>query len=165
MKIIGIDPSFRHTGVALLTPSEIKFWQFDTNKDDHDFVSATLLTKGLGNLIDQLWSPGTEIAFEMPVGSQSARASKASGVVLGVLASVLDDYNYHYFSANAIKKFVGEPHIKGANRKKLNINAAFDLYPNAPWDKCSRGLPKRKEEHKADALLLAHLLAVKLASD
>ena len=165
MNIIGIDPSLRHTGVALLSPNEVKLWQFDTNKDDHDYVCAKNMQRWLSCLLEQLYSPGTLISFEMPTGSQSARASKASGVVIGVLASVLDIYECHSFSVNAIKKFVGEPHIKGANRKKLNIRAAYELYPDAPWDVCSKGLPKRKEEHKADALLLAHLLAVKLASD
>lgn len=161
MNIIGIDPSLRHTGVALLGPTEIKLWQLDTSKDDHDYVCAKAIHKWLSNLLGQLWSPGTKIVFEMPTGSQSARASKASGVVLGVLASVLEGYDCDSLSVNAIKKFVGEPHVKGHNRKKLNIKTAYELYPHAPWDTCSKGFPKRKEEHKADALLLAHIWLTK----
>jgi len=161
MNIIGIDPSLRNTGLALLSENEVRLFQISTSKEDHDFLAGKQVSDWLSNMLEQLWSPGTEIVFEMPAGSQSQRASRAGGVIIGVLSSVLGLYHNTYLGASAIKKFVGSPEVKGSQRKALNVAKAYELYPNANWDVDSKGYPKRKEEHKADALLLAHIWRTK----
>jgi len=161
MNIIGIDPSLRNTGVAFICNNEVGLFQLSTTKEDHDFVAGRKVAYWLSNLIGQLWSPGTPVIFEMPAGSQSQRASRAGGVIIGVLGSVLTPYPNNYLGPSAIKKFVGQPEVSGAKRKALNIEKAYSLYPHANWDTDSKGYPKRKEEHKADALLLAHIWLTK----
>ena len=99
LTVAGIDPSLRHTGLSrgtfdteskqlvitdllLISSEKSKVKTLRVNSDD--LQCCQNITAGM-----MLWLTSCHIAFaEMPTGGQSASASKAFGMCIGMLSSV-----------------------------------------------------------------------------
>lgn len=158
IKIIGIDPSFRNFGTArctydrntteltveslrLISPPVIETSAIKKRNLD-DLRRATHLYEGLLSVCE-----GMDLAVvEVPVGSQSARASVSYGVCIGILAAC--PIPITVVTPIQVKK-AGAGHREAS--KKDMIDWATTVYPDANWlMKGNKYL--NANEHLADAL-------------
>jgi len=94
------------------------------------------------------------IFVEVPVGSQSARAMASYGICVGVLGSIqAKGIEIIEVSPAENKKFFTG--TKTAS-KKLMINTAMDLYPDANWPYQGKKVSEAQAEHMADAIAAIH---------
>lgn len=158
--IIAFDLSFSNTGVAIINTltKEVVLDQVSTSPKQ----TFTQRIKALRDGLEELWRAYRHlqpyVVVEVPKGSQSARAAKCGAAATAIFyCSPFADLPMSVYGPKDIKSFVGYPHVKGTARKKLNIDKAFELYPDAPWRLNKDDYPMSLEEHKADAILLNHI--------
>jgi len=158
---IGIDLSLSNTGIAIIRGTEcLELYTITTDASKTFVERCQELYTELSYLASIYIDKPCQWSIEWPGGSQSARAGKFMAACTGVMASVVVQYeltNITNYTPFSIKKFVGSPEIKGTKRKNLNIQKADELYPEAPFNKNKKGDILKKDEHVADALLLAHM--------
>ena len=162
--VAGFDPSLTHWGVAEGTlcldtgildnvrlqtaeTSKTKVKNVRVNSDDME--RSTELAK----LAVQVAQRSKVVFVEVPVGSQSANGMKSYGVVLGILGAI-QALGLPMIIVGAIDSkriFTGN---KNAT-KRLMIDTAFSLYPEANW-RVRKGIPQENEEHVADAIAAIH---------
>lgn len=171
--IIAVDLALANAGIAVIditggkrTVVELTTVVTTKQKRKHDlYLRCIGLSHGILNIL-QSYLPHQiqNIVVEIPAGSQSASAASAMASATGVMAALESHFplvEFVYMTTTAIKRFVGSPQLKGAQRKGLNLAAAEKLYPQAPWRRNNKGEVLKKCEHEADALLLAHLFLEK----
>lgn len=164
MRILGIDPSLRATGIAagiylfdkaevvvddlvLLTTERSAHRQIRRNSDD--LRCAEELLSDLHDRIDY-YKP-TLIVAEIPSGAQSARASWTLGITLGLLATFsMRNLMLIQVDARDVKQ-----HFTGSKTasKRAMIDAAVFKYPALPW-LTHRGKTTNANEHLADAVAI-----------
>lgn len=163
MRAVAIDPSFRNTAIvqATIINGEIV---------SVDFIHLEHTEKGNGLVSEDDWGCARKISdavlsftksadvvmVEQPIGSQSARASWTSGIVLGILASIPKPVMR--FRPDAVKlHFTGD---KNASKRDM-IDRAKKLFPSVtlPTTK-KRGktvIVSSRAEHICDALAVLYL--------
>lgn len=178
VKILGIDAAFSNIGLALMS----------ADMDDQGVLSNFFLEdlvlihtapqkrkRGVPRSTDDMRRARESvdgiramiakhqpdyIAAEIPFGSQSARASWALGIALGVLAGVDDLIQV---TPLQVKAASGEKHAD----KDYMIEWAMGLYPDAPWRtrKLKGNLVQVAgvNEHLADAVGVVHAAAPTIA--
>lgn len=144
VRVMGIDAAFSNVGFAiadvdLTDPSHpvVKVVHLDILQTEgvkkrpkgvprsHDDLRRARLAVTKIRDLQRIWEPDYVVA-EVPFGSQSARASWALGIALGVLASVPGLIEV---TPRQVKAATGEPHAD----KDLMIEWAMDLHPDAGW--------------------------------
>ncbi len=161
--IMGIDPSFRATGVALahyhLDTDRIEVTSLHLLKTEKtktktvrrssdDLACATHLFTELHRLRTE-HQPVITLA-EVPSGTQNARSSWALGITLGVLAS----FPAPLVELTAMEVKRGFTGNKTASKEAM-IQSATELHPELPWV-MHRGAFANKNEHLADAVGVLH---------
>lgn len=166
-RILGIDAAFSNVGFACVdvdftNPKEpivelvglhivqtegLKKRPKGMPRSHDDLRRARESIEGIKHMVDT-WAPD-HIVAEVPFGSQSARASWALGIALGVLASIPDLIEV---TPRDVKAATGEKHAD----KDMMIEWAMDLHPDAPWKmrKLKGNLIQvsSSNEHMADAV-------------
>ena len=167
IKVMGIDMAFSNVGLAMCTvdltnPANPKVVVQDLCCVHTESVKKR--PRGLSKASDDLrrarealsairaqiatWQPDVIVA-EVPFGSQSARASWALGIAIGVLASIDDLVEV---TPREVKVATGEPH---ADKSEM-IEWAMDRHPEAPWAwrkyKGALISVASTNEHQADAV-------------
>ena len=153
MIILGLDPSFRNWGIALmnytsntLTLLEVKVIQTKPHKKSklskalQDLQDAqTLLTGVLSYALK-----ADVVVIELPLGSQSAAAMKSYGICIG-LAAALNQLKIPFYYVNPfdVKRVVGST----KTTKEEIIEWVNNRHPNI-LDKA-----KCRAEHQADACI------------
>lgn len=165
--VMAVDPSLRATGVALgyagnalgaVTVESIHLIETEktsaktVRKNSDDLRCARLIHDELARL-RALHKPVVTIV-EVPSGTQSARASWALGVMLGLIAGL--PLPVVEVSPVEVKK-----HWAGskAASKETMIALAVDRYPGLGWLRHG-GRITGKNEHLADAVAIMHTGAV-----
>ena len=176
MRVLGIDPSFRNTGLAfgfldvetnrlevmdlaLLKTEVTKAKQVRRNSDDlrcAGELAAALFAACKG------FQPDLVVA-EVPSGTQSSRASWTLGITLGILATLRLSYNpLIEVAPQAVKRYFAGS--KTANKRTM-IDTAYTRYPHLPWLTQGSRL-MNDNEHLADAVaILAYGLTTPEAQD
>jgi len=168
---MGIDAAFANVGIAVATlditdpknpviavealrlihTEGLKKRPKGVPRSADDLRRAREALYGIHDAIDS-HEPDFVIA-EVPFGSQSARASWALGISLGVLASIP---NLIEVTPREVKAATGEKHAD----KDYMIEWAMGLYPNAPWQmrrfKGDLIQVSSSNEHTADAVAAIH---------
>lgn len=165
IKVVGLDPSFRNFGVAhslidlesgLISVVDLHLEQTagaagkTVRKNSDDLRCARQLHD---MLIEQCRHPKFAM-IEVPTGTQSARASWALGITVGVIASC--PIPIIQVTPSQVKMAsVGK---KTASKMEM-IEWAMSLYPDLNWlMRKSKGLmvPTNANEHLADAVAVLH---------
>lgn len=163
IKIVGIDPALRNTGLALaefdtetgsLKYTTIHLLQTENQagktvrKSSDDLRCARELSRGIKKFLND-HKPHFVMA-EIPTGTQSARGAFSNGVCLGLLAGL--GYEIVELSPTEVKMAsVGE---RTASKQDM-ITWAVAEEPNLPWlYRTSKGkkILKNDNEHLADAV-------------
>lgn len=157
IKIIGIDPSLRNTGICkgwldlntlewgieeveLAKTEKGKVKTVRKSSDDYD------RTRILYEAIKEA-EKGAEIAFvEMPIGSQSADAMKSYGACIALIATL--DIPVIQVTPTQVK--VHATGDKNATKEEM-IGWAFKLFPKINWLQRA-GKLTLNNEHLADAV-------------
>lgn len=171
-RVIGIDAAFSNVGLAvadvttsatgeilkvevldlrLIHTEAVKKRPKGVPRSSDDLRRAREAVTGIHEYI-ALWRPDRVVA-EVPFGSQSARASWALGIAVGVLASIP---NLIEVTPGQVKAATGEKH---ADKDEM-IAWGIETYPDAPWAmrKLKGALVQvaSTNEHLADALAAIH---------
>jgi hypothetical protein len=166
MIVVSIDPSLRNTGIAvadycelsdaiqsverieLITtkPLDKKLYK-SVKKNASDFDCALQIRDGIAK-----WTDIADVVItEMPVGSQSARASWCLGSVLGILTNIRTPLVH--VQPSETKMVVG----KNASKDAM-VKWASELYPDLNWYRDKFGfITTRHNEHMADAIGVLHV--------
>lgn len=156
LKIIGIDPSLRNTGIAKgwLDLNTLE-WQVEevelvktekgksktVRKSSDDFDRARVLMEAV-----KLAEAGAEIAFvEMPIGSQSSDAMKSYGVCIALIASL----GIPVIQVTPAQVKLHATGDKNATKEEM-IYWATDRFPEANWLRQGTRITQANE-HLADA--------------
>lgn len=162
IKVAGIDPSMRNTGIALATYDvETNDWAVErvdivqterlagkvVRQNSDDYRSAREMVKGIDRI---LLDYGVTFCFaELPVGAQSARAAFAFGMTTAIMAGL---------TPPLIQVQPREIQIavlgKAGKNKEAIIEWAVRNWPNAGWlTRKLKGEVKmlNDNEHPADA--------------
>ncbi len=154
----GLDPSLSNFGmvkgsfngdtflpedIKLVTTSEDSSLQYQNQRD---LKRAVQLREAMLQFFD-----GVDTVYvEMPVGSQSARASVSYGVCVGILASL---------GLRLVRVSARDVKIIATNDPKASkqdmINWAYNKYPDLPWITKIRNGTKsltNANEHVSDAI-------------
>jgi Holliday junction resolvasome RuvABC endonuclease subunit len=161
VKVLGIDPSFANMGFArgaididtmeisienlLLLKTESQADK-DVRKSSDDLRRA----KELHSALMQQSKDCALIMAEIPHGSQSARASWALGISVGVLAAC----PVPIIQLTALQVKMATVGRKQASKAEM-IEWAVTKYPSAPWA-IRKGVPIQSNEHLADACAVIH---------
>lgn len=178
VRIVGLDPSMRNFGIAvgelsivlikdeyyfgitIISTTTIKTLNNKSIKYKNmiDLDIASQLKKGLSKYINKE-NPNTIVFAELPVGSQSSRASVGYGMCLGVIGSVVTcDTALELITVRPmdIKRWV-DPNPKHKVTKKDVIDKISHLlHDNPDYSKIFKldknGKPLANNEHIADAI-------------
>lgn len=164
MILLGVDPSLRNLGLAIAdyctlrreivgieriqlitTEAQDKKGKDKVKRNADDFKSAQIIREAMMRWVNI----ADTVLVEMPVGSQSARASWCLGAVLGVLTNI--KVPMVQVQPSQTKMVVG----KNADKKEI-IEWATTKYPDLPWLR-HRGRIKNENEHIADAIAVIHV--------
>ena len=165
LTVLGIDPSFANMGFCvgnidtdgigkhfrhpmqiaeLLLVSTEGRDKKEVRKSSDDLRRAKELHTALHDILDR---HNPNIVFcEIPHGSQSARASWALGISVGVLASC----SVPLIQLSALEVKLASVGNKSASKAQM-IDWATKLFPDAEWLKHNKKLVA-KNEHLADAV-------------
>jgi Holliday junction resolvasome RuvABC endonuclease subunit len=143
--ILGIDPSFRATGVVTAVidddgnPQPIHVDWIPTKRSpdrkrmyaaDDDILSAQVIVERLSELITE--ANPSAIFVETPGGSQSSSGARANGIVLGILASLANKYDtipFVWINAAEVKKgLLGTHHGTKKEIEDAVVAVAPDLH-------------------------------------
>lgn len=164
IRVAGVDPSLRNTGLVIADvntetnriseitgmhllrtePSKVK----SQRKSSADYQAASTIANALRDYIREY---EVRLVFaECPSGAQSARASFALGISLGIIASV-QPAPIEVTPAQTKTHSVG---IRTATKSEM-IEWAVGMYPDADW--LMRGdRILNSNEHLADAVGVIH---------
>ena len=160
LNVLGGDPSLRNWGIAAgnydtetkelnisvlrVTRSEVPTGK-QVRQNSKDLIVAQQLYEGMQPFLGRV----NVMFMEVPQGSQSARASLASGVCIGVLGSLrANDCSFIEVTPNEVKlATVGS---KTASKAEM-IAWAMATFPNAPWPYHNGKINAGLAEHMADA--------------
>jgi Holliday junction resolvasome RuvABC endonuclease subunit len=164
IRIMGVDPSLRNTGIAIgefcTTRGEldiIALRLFETEgskqktvrKSSDDLARMTVLHTGVVTMMQE-YGPAFAVG-EVPTGAQSARASFSNGACCMLFAAVQDRIPLIQVNPTEVK-FAAVGH-KFAAKEEL-IEWATTKWPGAPWLRArgkSNGALVAANEHLADA--------------
>lgn len=185
LKLVGLDPSLTHWGIAIGSydpgSNDLKIDHLDTicpvlfkgkqvRQNNVDLTAAIQLYEGACDAMK-----GAHAVFvEVPHGSQSARAMASYGICVGVLAG-LRAAGHPFFELNATEVKVATGLKKTATKLEM-INWAASRHPEAPWQRHihdAKGKPSKtnpfvmvgsykkgeltnSNEHQADAVAAIH---------
>lgn len=163
VRILGIDPSLRNTGLAIaeynlttgkLDVTYITIAKTEKSKDgkivrksSDDLARAKLLLNGIQKICAE-YNPTFAVA-EVPVGSQSARPAFSNGVCCGVLAGV----PVPLIEVSPTEVKLASVGIKTASKDQM-IQWAVAKWPGAQWHtRKFKGAVEllNDNEHMADA--------------
>ena len=162
--VMGIDPSLRNTGIAIMKVNAensgvfgVTDWilartqpgPLSQRKSSADFEAATVISSMIRNAVEQ-YQPRVVFA-EIPSGTQSARASFALGITLGIMATMLPK-PIEVTPQQTKLQSIG---IRTATKGEM-IEWATTAYPDAPWQRTSNGRIMNANEHLADAVAVVH---------
>jgi len=164
VRVAGIDPSLRNTGLAIMDihSEDGSFYNMvglhllstkppknkTQRKSSADFMAASEIASALRY---QLAKNDVRVVFaEVPSGTQSARASFALGISLGIIASVVPAP----IEVTPMQTKVHSIGIKTATKQEM-IEWAVGQYPDAPWLRRGDKL-LNANEHLADAIGVVH---------
>lgn len=164
IKILGIDPSMRNTGLAL---AEVNIatgeWQCrdlqliqtkpgeggkTVRKSSEDLATGQTLHRGVMAFIEK-HRPAFAVA-EVPTGTQSARGSFSNGLCCGLLASL----QVPMIEVSPTEVKLASAGHKHACKEEI-IEWAVARAPDAPWlyrNLKGKRTPLASNEHLADAL-------------
>lgn len=160
LSVAGHDPSSRNWGIAggtidtdteELTIKTLRVVRAEplegkqVRQNSQDLRTANQLYEGVTPFM------AASLTFaEIPVGSQSARASLCSGICIGVLGSLRANSQFVEVTPNEVKlAAVGD---KKATKKQM-IDWAVQKHPEAPWPRKPNGqILLGDAEHMADAV-------------
>ena len=167
LKIVGLDPSLTHTGIAImeydvaaaaLDVSELRLIVTENQKGKQVRQNSDDLRRAR-EVVAGIHSACTGALFavsEVPMGAQSARAALAFGMVIGILANL----PVPLIQVSPLEvKMAAVGHRQAA--KEEMIAWAVAKHPNAGWllqDK--NGARHKKGDLKADNEHLADAVAV-----
>jgi Holliday junction resolvasome RuvABC endonuclease subunit len=151
--IMALDPSFTHTGVAILKDGKLIHVECIITKPisgykitDSNIQRGVIISDTLNRIINE-YNVST-IFFEMPTGSQSAKASRGLAHVVGIVQGIISSYKmkWNYCLPMAVKKAYGQTKEKVMQRVKAQ-------YPGFEFPK-----QKGRFEHIADAIAVYNIL-------
>jgi len=154
--LLGVDPSFRNFAMVLADwvddrLDNLRFHLVDAKEPDknpgrNQGQSDVLSANSLVNLFGEADKKADIVIAECPTGSQSAKAAKYSGVMMGVLGGFRD--KLILLTPTEIKRgFTGDPRAT----KRDMIERAVELHPEAPWRRRGNRI-LNINEHFADAI-------------
>lgn len=162
--VLGVDPSLRNTGmaVALVDTEQNKIVEIvnlilartqpgpkTQRKSSADFEAASAISATIKQTVQE-YEPKIVFA-EIPSGTQSARASFALGITLGIMATMSP--KPIEVTAHQVKmQSVG---IRTATKGEM-IDWGTKMYPDAPWQTTALGRILNSNEHLADACGVIH---------
>lgn len=171
IRIIGLDPSLRSTGVAMarlilpdwrIVVDDLRLLTTDAQvgkvvrRNSDDLRRAGVIISGLAQAIENYRA--SFVTAEIPTGSQSARATMGFGMCVGVLAGVK-----HLLKLPIVEVQPAETKLASVGKKTATkdeiIAWAMATYPDAPWlvRKFKGALvPVEANEHLADAVAVIH---------
>lgn len=163
--VMGIDPSLRNTGIAVMKVNTENGGVVDVvdliltrtqpgpksqRRSSADFEAATIISSSIRNAVTQ-YSPKVVFA-EIPSGTQSARASFALGITLGIMATMVPK-PIEVTPQQTKLQSVG---IRTATKGEM-IEWATGAYPDAPWLRTGNlSRVMSCNEHLADAIGVVH---------
>lgn len=166
--VMAIDPSLRATGVALghvqggqVTVDSIHLIETEKTKHKQTRKNSDDL-RCAREVLDAVRRHHQEHAplvtfVEVPQGAQSARASWALGIMLGLIASL--PLPVVELTPTEVKQgFAGS---KTASKETM-LEHATSLHPDLAW-LTRGGKPLNKNEHMADAVAILHVGATTTA--
>lgn len=180
LKILGIDAAFANVGLAmteveivagkppkvtvvglkLIHTEAVKKRPRGVPRSSDDLRRAREALHGIQATIDD-FKPDMVVA-EVPFGSQSARASWALGIIIGVLAAIP---NLVEVTPREVKTATGESH---ADKDEM-MEWAMRNHPEAPWVfrkyKGTLISVSSTNEHLADALAAVYAGLYKVAKE
>jgi hypothetical protein len=168
LPIAGLDMAFANTGIAygefnldtgkiavkdicLVSTEADKATKKVVRKSSDDLRRARESFRGTADFL-KLYPQIKMLAAEVPSGAQSARASWALGIAVGVLGSLSHGYSVVEVSPRETKEATGD---KLADKEDV-IAWAVGLYPDLPWKKVKGRVTKAGNEHMADAIAIVH---------
>lgn len=135
------------------------------NKSLKDLKDCLLLADKLSEVIDKPYNIPSSVeliwAFEIPVGSQSARAARLLGMTTGIIAGAITELKkYREEFSPTIKLTVrivkpSEVKNKVGNRKATKHDIMN--YINKKYNNIGSDYPNSKFEHIADAIVIAEV--------
>lgn len=178
IKVVGIDPSMRNWGLALVTyiyhpPGDILEYAIGPGEAALELIQsgADYAKKSLKSVTDiktastiftrtmEFIKDADVVVVEAPTGSQGATAAKGIGLVIGVLGALSEASGkpFVYYTPVQVKKAVTG--VKDAS-KRLMMDAMHNQFAWHPWPtkkvKGETSLISGQAEHLADALGAIH---------
>lgn len=165
IRVAGCDPSLNNTGlvkgdldtetgiftlVDLLLIETSKAEGKSVRVNSSDLQRAQQLAVGISSFIKDC----VLVFVEVPSGSQSARGAAAYGICIGLLGSL----NTPLIQVTPTEVKLSLTNKKTASKKDM-IDAAYSIYPDAPWlYRKSKGTQVLvdKNEHLADSIGAVH---------
>jgi Holliday junction resolvasome RuvABC endonuclease subunit len=165
LRIVGLDPSLNNWGIArgFFLPDSEKIIINDlavikpdlpegktVRQNSKDLVAAHQLSTGSWVAVKD-----AQVVFvEVPQGSQSARASSAYGICIGVLGA-LRAHGVHFYELTPTEVKLAATGSKTATKAEM-IAWAIKEQPEAPWptqvQKGETRIIEGRAEHMADAV-------------
>jgi Holliday junction resolvasome RuvABC endonuclease subunit len=168
-RIVGLDPSLRNWGMVnalydheqkTLSVQSLEIIQPDLSRAESSKQNILDMTSA-NQLYAQTWALIRDADFiiaEIPSGSQSARASLASGICIGVLGSICARNTFIIPVTPTEVKLAGFG-SRTATKKQM-IEWAVTKHPEADWPRYkSKGelvINEGKAEHMCDALAVIY---------
>ena len=166
--LVGLDAAFSNIGIAygefdldtgktrvkdihLVSTEADKAGKKVVRKSSDDLRRARESFRGVSDFL-KLYPNVRMLAAEIPSGAQSARASWALGIAVGILGSLSHEKSVIEVSPRETKEATGD---KLADKEDV-IKWASDLYPDLPWRKTKGRITKAGNEHMADAIAIIH---------
>lgn len=154
--LLGVDPSYRNFAMVLADwiderLTNLRFSLTDAKEADKQHAKKqghvdVLSANSLVNLFGEADAQADVVIAECPTGSQSAKAAKYSGMMMGVLGGFRD--KLILLTPTEIKRgFTGNPKAS----KREMIERAVELHPEAPWRRRGNRI-LNINEHFADAI-------------
>jgi len=165
LKVVGLDPSFRHWGVALgyiskdtgqLTIDQLHtittqpYTKSKLSKSSWDISQAAILYEEVNRLVD-----GADIiCIEVPYGSQDAKSALGRGICLAILSTLKAKHTV-YVTPQASKKILGDSKATKAD----SVRWASERHPEAPWKLHNKKLSVEANNHCSDAVVAIYAAA------
>lgn len=159
LKVVGLDPSWRHWGIAIgSVPLDTGILTIESL----DTVHTEAQPKG-GRIRGSTWDIQTAyslyegvfealvgadiICVEVPTGAQNNKGATGHGICLGILGSLLSN-KMIFVTPQSVKKIIG----KASATKAESVALAMSKHPEAPWPMYRGKVSVTEAEHSADAL-------------